>query len=248
MNKTFEKMGDFLYQDKNHYIYKIAFNVISPFVKKWSKNRDPDPIRIQEMYEYVQKGGYIPKILYIAEIDKELICYDGNHRREVFTRQLQQGGRVDFFIIDIMFDSTTEQVMEAFHSINNSVPLPLLYLEEDVYSIKEKITTLVKKYEEMYKPFLSSSSRCKRPNFNRDGLVDDLYFIYQSMQEQVSIEELEDLLQRLNQEYSIQKYCRPHNVYNENIIKKCQKYGCWLFLEKNIPVEHLRDLKNSIGN
>ena len=50
---------------------------------------------------------YIPKMIHLAELNEEgLICYDGNHRREVFNL-LQK----DFLcIIDIIFNATQEDV------------------------------------------------------------------------------------------------------------------------------------------
>jgi hypothetical protein len=54
---------------------------------------------------------YIPKMIHLAELNEEgLICYDGNHRREVFNL-LQK----DFLcIIDIIFNATQEDVFYAF--------------------------------------------------------------------------------------------------------------------------------------
>ena len=58
----------------------------------------------------------------------------------------------------------------------------------------------------------------------------------------MSIDELGDLLERLNEEYAAGNLCRPRSVYRLGIIEKCKKHNMWLFLERSIPVEHIESL------
>ena len=72
-----------LYSHGSHMGFIVRWNLIAPLVKKWSKNRDPDPLRVAEMKEHFIKGGYLPNQIHLAELSNEgLVRYDGNHRRE----------------------------------------------------------------------------------------------------------------------------------------------------------------------
>ncbi len=242
MRSIFDSLGQKLYESENHHGYLIKWGIISPMCKKWSRNRDSDPERIQEMKTYFNKGGYLPKIIHLAEVPNEgIVCYDGNHRREVFN----QSNDDLLCIIDIMFQSTQNEVYKAFTNINKSVQLPAIYID-DIPNIKEEILSLVKEYEKNYKPLLSASPRCHAPNFNRDNFTDNLYDIYKHFNGFISIKDLKCLLDILNREYANERLCRPHGMYKQHIIDKCKKYNLWLFLDKTVPHQHIEVLKNSL--
>lgn len=199
--------------------------------------------RVDEMLEYYNNGGYIPSIIHLAELqDEGMVCYDGNHRKEVFTKCLDDK---NVCIVDVMFNTTQLKVYESFNNINKSVQLPAIYMEDPTEehsvdsSVKEDIIKLVKEYERKYKPFLSTSARCHAPHFNRDSFVDNIYTIYQSFNKLVSIEDIGIFLELLNKVYSTDQMCRPHSSYKVNVIEKCKKYNFWLFIDRQIPFEHV---------
>ena len=180
-------------------------------------------------------------MIHLAEIPLEgIVCYDGNHRKEVFNLCNDQELTC---IVDVMFRVTQIDVYNAFNNINKSVQLPAIYIEEHSTSdTKIEIIKLVRSYETQYPQFVSTSARCHAPHFNRDTLTDNIYSIYQSFGGVISIDEISQLLDRLNYEYSQGRLCRPHSFYRPQIINKCQKYGMWLFIEKTIPIQHIRHL------
>lgn len=248
MEPLFKSLGQELYSHGHHKGYFIKWNLLSPLCKKWSRNRDPDMQRVSEMVEFYKGGGYIPKMIHLAEVTGEgLICYDGNHRRETFDR-LASGDNELECIIDVIFNASQRQVYEAYENINKAVQLPAIYLEEtdDSHKVQSQIVTLVKEYEVKYKPFVSTSPRYHAPNFNRDTFVDNIYQIYKSLNGTVSISDLSTMLERLNAEYAKANLCRPHSAYKANVIEKCAKYGLWLFLERIIPCEHVERLVRDI--
>lgn len=246
MQQLFDKIGQKLYTNNNHHGYLINYNLISALCKTWSRNREPDQTRIDEIYFYYIKGGYIPKIIHLAEIISEgLVCYDGNHRREVFNKCINSEENIEI-ICDIMFNVSQSDVYKSFNNINKSVQLPAIYLDEDPninFRIKDDIIKLVKKYEIQYKSFVSASARPHSPNFNRDCFVENIFDLYQKFK-LITIDEIETLLIQLNNEYSNDNMCRPHSFYKSSIIEKCRKNNFWLFLEKTIPYEHLEKLNN----
>lgn len=239
MEDVFNKIGTKIYTTNNHIGYSIKWNLIAPLCKKWSRNRDPDSTRVDEMINFYNNGGYIPPVLHLAEIQEEgLVCYDGNHRRELFN---QLENTIDC-IVDIMFNTTQSEVFKSFDNINKSVQLPAIYLDEHKDSTKEDILQLVKTYEQKYKNFLSTSSRCRAPNFNRDNFVDNIYNILNSFHNMINVKELSILLTELNYQYSIGNLCRPHYKYSPAVIKKCTDQQLWLFLERDICIEHVHKI------
>lgn len=250
MEDLFNNIGKHLYTTGKHKGYLVKWKVASPICnKKWSRNRDPDNNRVNEMIEYYKNGGYIPKIIHFAELQEEggLVCYDGNHRRNVFNTINDDNIEC---IIDIMINATQEEIYDCFNNINKSVQLPAIYLDDNKVStnIKIDIINLVKKFEDKYKMFVSASPRCRVPNFNRDNLVDNIYDIYKSLNGTVDINYLENVFGKLNAYYRKGIFCRPHSNYTKNVIDKCEKYDLWLFLEKNISIEHVQKVIDDKDN
>lgn len=246
MEQVFANLGKLLYDENGHKGFIVKWNLVSPLCKQWSRNRDADKGRVAEMIDFHQKGGYIPRIVHLADVIGEgLVCYDGNHRREVFNRC---AGDADLIcIVDVMFGATQRDVYKAFNNINKSVQLPAIYLDDggennknQVGVVKDEILALVKTYEAKYKAFLSTSPRCHAPHFNRDAFVDNVYAIYKAFDGAVGIAEIGGALEKLNAEYAGGRLCRPHAEYKASVVDKCKKVGLWLFLERTIPVAHVR--------
>lgn len=220
----------------------MDWSLIGPLCKKWSRNRDSDVERVNEIHEYYNKGCYVPCIIHLACLhDEGLVCYDGNHRRDVFNMCVASGDKVTC-IIDVMFDATQNEVYKAFNNINKSVQVPAIYLDDssENSNIKNDILSLVRTYEIKYKSYVSTSSRCHAPHFNRDNFVDNLYEIYKIMNGTCTVQSIAVALEKLNVEYSRQNICRPHSSYKQNVLDKCKKQNLWLFLERNISAEHVQ--------
>ncbi len=234
--ELFNKIGKLLYVDGTHYVYSLNWPTIAKFCKKWSRNREPDMKRVTEMIAYHKKGGYIPRHIHLAHILEEgLVCYDGNHRREVF----EKIGDVTC-IVDVMFNATQESVYKAFDDINKSIQVSAIHLIIDE-TVKTDIENLVYHYTVTYPTYVSTSARCLAPNFNRDRLSENLYDVYQSFDGRVSIEEIACMLDVLNNANKSGLF-NPHDKYNRKVLNKCEKGGLWLFLEKTISPIDLRDL------
>lgn len=245
MEAIFDSLGQSIYNFNGHKGYMIQWKMIAPFCKKWSRNRDPDIERVNEMVEYYHKGGYIPRMIHLAELkDEGIVCYDGNHRKEVFN---MCNDETVMCVVDTMFSATQNDVYKAFNNINKSVQLPAIYIEEPrgENDVRVEIIKLVKEYETKYKPFLSTSARCHAPHFNRDTFTDNIYNIYKSLGNVVKIEQIGTLLEMLNNEYAHGRMCRPHSVYKQSTIDKCKKHNMWLFIERTIPFEHIEKLLDS---
>ena len=252
MEVIFNSLGRLIYKQNNHNLYVIEWQKIAPLCKKWKRNRDCDKNRVDEMEVRYDEGVYIPKLIHLAELEDEgLVCYDGNHRRELFTRVLKGGEEC---IVDVMFDASQEDVYTAFENINKSVQLPAIFLDDDVDNIenieknggkmnlKNEILEMVRTYEVRYKPFLSTSSRCRAPQFNRDTFIENVHSIIRALDYKIDVGELHQCMIQLNKEYGKENMGRPHSVYSNRVIDKCNKYNFWLFLESTIPLEHIEKI------
>jgi hypothetical protein len=244
MEPIFDSFAKSIYNFNGHKGYIIQWKLVAPFCKKWSGNRDPDMQRVNEMVECYKNGGYIPRMIHLAETKEEgIVCYDGNHRKETFNECKDSE---IICIVDIMFNSTQNEIYKSFNNINKSVQLPAIYLEERKDN-RDEIISLVKQYEIKYKDRLSTSARCNAPNFNRDTFTDNIDKIYKLFDGTVSVELIGKLLERLNFEYSQNKICRSHSLYKEPLLEKCRKYGLWLFIEREIPFEHVECVNRLIN-
>ena len=56
MQQLFDKIGQKLYTHNNHHGYLVNYNLISGLCKIWSRNREPDHTRVNEMYLYYIKS------------------------------------------------------------------------------------------------------------------------------------------------------------------------------------------------
>ena len=240
METLFESLGgQTIYAINGHQGFMIEWKLVAPLCKKWSCNRDADVERVNEMIKYHRNGGYIPRMIHLAELPEEgVVCYDGNHRREVFNKCNDD---VIMCVVDIMFNTTQMEVYKAFDNINKSVQLPAMYVEDtyNINDVKADIVELVKKYELKHRPYLSTSSRCHAPNFNRDTFTDNIFNIYKSFGSSVSVEEIGKLLEKLNNEYANGHLCRPHSVYKKHLLEKCKIQNLLLFIDRTIPFEHV---------
>lgn len=256
MEVIFNALGKHIYTQNNHHLYVIEWQKIAPLCKKWKRNRDCDQNRVDEMEVKYREGVYIPKLIHLAEVkDEGLVCYDGNHRRELFTRIFKQAERegCSDCIVDVIFDATQDDVYTAFENINKSIQLPAIFLDDTDTpdgpnstninkNLKDEILEMVRTFEVRYKPFLSTSPRCRAPQFNRDSFIENVHSIMRAFDYRLTVGELNQCIMQLNKEYGKQEMGRPHSVYSSKVIDKCNKHEFWLFLENSIPFEHVEKI------
>lgn len=244
MELLLNSLGTQLMKRGRHVTFLVDWNVIKPIVKKWSRNRDPDMERVTDLLTYISNGGYFPSMLHVAELqDEGLVCYDGNHRREALN-SIVNPPKV---IIDVLINATQKDVYDAFEALNKSVQVPAIFFDEptiNTTNVREDILSIVKKYECKFKSHVSPSPRCHAPQFNRDMFVDNVYKIWTAFDGCLSMKQIEDALDNLNKLYSQERICRSHSSYKPKIIQKCQESGLWLFIDREIHVDHIRTVLN----
>jgi hypothetical protein len=236
MDAILENVGRCVCQFADHKVIVAPWSLVRPVLKKWSRNRDADMSRVQEMRQYIDAGGFIAPFLHVADLmDEGLVCYDGNHRREAFSLCVLTE---DFSVVlDVLCHATQDKVFHAFDVVNKAVQVPAMFVEEDESHLKQDILEVVRRFEQTYKSFCSTSSRCHAPQFNRDAFMDSLYNIYKEFQGRYTVKEIEAGLVRLNELYSTGKI--PTGKVRPAIVKKCKEQGLWIFKERTINMVDL---------
>ena len=201
-------------------------------VEMWRYNRPHDQVRVDEIKSYIDKTGVVDGIIYLAEIEKDgcikYVCYDGNHRRLAL-----KGMDETKVIIHLLLDADDELIRKKFVALNQANPVPELYMIEEDEDILEKVKSVVndvvRDLVRMFPKNVSTSKKPKRPNFNRDMVVDQLgTFIMEGKMYDLGKEELLKKLLELNIKY-MSGYNLPKRV-SKNILDKCKNNRCYLFL------------------
>lgn len=202
-------------------VYAIPLDIFKKLdIKTWKYNRPPTEPRISEIREWNIQFNRVDGVLSLAYVLGDgLVCFEGNHRR-LALKDLDIPITV---LADILWDKTDEVVMHEFRRINKSVSVPDLYVVETESSLKMEIEQCVASFRKKYPKNETASERPQRPNYNRDGLTDQITRIQKETG--LTMKEMGERLDALNTKYSEQSRAK----LSPSIVEKCEKTGLWLF-------------------
>jgi hypothetical protein len=216
-----------------HIIYVVPFNVyiqLQSCIKRWEFNRPADEERVKDIYEYMKTSQRMDGMLYLAVVNDEIICYDGNHRREALNCLIltNPNNTMNSIFIDMLWEADNKLIGNEFKRINSSVSVPEFYYALDTTDkvqtkTRESIKRMIDSFCEKYKEHKSPSRNPHRPSFNRDVFSDDFYKTMNEMS--LTANELMDKLMILNHQLSL----KSREKLTEKIITKCNRSGLWLF-------------------
>ena len=155
----------------NHKLLSIETSKLIGKVGRWNKNRYPDTKRLPYIKDAIIRRGFMEGILYIAQFTgtDNYVCYDGSHRFETI-KNMGEKNRPKCVIVDLMEDVTEDTIINRFKELNQSIPVPELYInDENIH--KEKCEELINKFCNEWKDHTSHSQRPHKPNFNRDSVI-----------------------------------------------------------------------------
>jgi hypothetical protein len=158
-------------------------------------------------------------MLYIAYVNKELVCYESNHRREALVGI--EG--MNPILVDILWDATDESVKAEFLRLNKAVSVPELYVSEEASVDPTELIKMRDTFCETYKSLKVTTGRPNAPNFNSDMVMNEFLRIMQ--EKKLSPSEFWTRLMRLNTIMST----RDRKKLTPKIIEKCERSGLWLF-------------------
>lgn len=216
----------------NEKLYLLDAKALYNHTEIWRHNRPASQKRVAEIEETLQNGTYVDNIIYLAEIIDEnkkrsLVCYDGNHRREALRNS--SGQQV---LVNIVFNSSDEEIKQRFIILNQSNPVPELYTTEtDNTELRGIIEDCVGRLMVRFPKNVSGSRNPRKPNFNRDKLMDELYeFVRDRNVVSLSGESLYNSLMGLNSVYESGKHISMDKL-SKSVVKKVGSTGCYLFLK-----------------
>lgn len=201
-------------------------------VQNWHHNRPPCEKRVLEIQAYIEKTGIVDGIIYIYEIEENnnynYYCYDGNHRLSALKALRQSYGT----LINIYKVNDENPIKEKFIKLNLANPVPKLYFNTDDSQniiIKNIVNDVVKTLINKYSVHLSSSPHPRKPNFNRDNIVDKLSkFLLDQEKYNITKDQLIAELDRINLD------CKNGKIkigkVSKSVLDKATKNQCYLFL------------------
>jgi hypothetical protein len=204
----------------NHSTYWIPQAVFNELpIKRWKYNRPPDQDRVAEIHDFMNESKRMDGMLYIACVNKELVCYESNHRREALVGI--EG--MNPILVDILWDATDESVKAEFLRLNKAVSVPELFVSEEASVDPSELIKIRDTFCETYKSLKVTTGRPNAPNFNSDMVMNEFLRIMQ--ERKLSPSEFWTRLMRLNTIMST----RDRKKLTPKIIEKCERSGLWLF-------------------
>jgi hypothetical protein len=219
--KEFMKFGGASCDDQgNHSVFWVSvdhFNKLK--ITRWKFNRPPDKDRVTEIHEWMSRSKRMDGMIYLAEINGDLVCYESNHRREALVGL----SSMNSIIVDILWNANDDMIKDEFVRINKAVSVPELYIDNNATEFVNEVQSAVKHFCENYKKLKTNTDRPQRPNFNRDMLTNE--FTRVMKEKGIDTEKLAERLVALNLEMSL----RDRKKLSPKVIQKCEESGLWLF-------------------
>ena len=208
------------YSHGSHQICIIPLDIFNGLpIKRWKHNRPPDKERVEEIRNYMKESKRVDGMIYLACVDKEMVCYESNHRREA----LEGLDDVQSILVDILWDATDEMVKAEFLRLNKAVSVPELYVGDDTAIDVGELIKMRDTFCEMFKALKVSTGRPNAPNFNSDMVMNEFHRVMK--ENKIGPTELWTRLMRLNSAMG----SRDRKKLSAKIIDKCEKSGLWLF-------------------
>ena len=248
-----------LYNEK-HGIYKIKIReLLVDKVKNWENNRPPDMVRCPDIARYIYHSRKpVDTMVSLSFNNKKDIfeVLDGIHRLTALNiikmenlkpldlindGEFGSGNNASwlfeqYLIVNIRFNATRADLIDAFENLNKSQAVPELYIRDDQREKRDIVNTIANEWCVKYKRHFSSTDNPNTGYTNRNKFVSLLDKIYDKYNiKDSSSDELRSILEDANMKIK-------NNIPNKATINQrvtCRETGCWLFLYKNELLEKI---------
>jgi len=248
-----------LYNEK-HGIYKIKIReLLVDKVKNWENNRPPDMARCPDIARYIYHSRKpVDTMVSLSFNNKKDIfeVLDGIHRLTALNIiKMENSKPLDlindgefgsgnnaswlfeqYLIVNIRFNATRADLIDAFENLNKSQAVPELYIRDDQREKRDIVNTIANEWCVKYKRHFSSTDNPNTGYTNRNKFVSLLDKIYDKYNiKDSSSDELRSILEDANMKIK-------NNIPNKATINQrvtCRETGCWLFLYKNELLEKI---------
>jgi hypothetical protein len=217
----------------NYQLYLLPCKILlrwrdESVLKNWSKNRMPEATRIAEIQRYQKKIQHVNGTIHLAWLkDEGLVCYDGNHRLQALTRD------VNWVTVDINWNCSKQEIREQFRSINSAenVSVHILSADEDtendsLKTIEIFVDKLCRTYPELIRAS-SGSGLPNRPYFTRTDLFDRIKLVCDKLQAEAhSLDQILNSILYLNNAYVKNERAVPCPVSDKTWRKRDKQDSC----------------------
>jgi len=226
----------------NHYLGKCLLSRVFEnihTIENWEYNRPPDLDRSREISRAIlQKKNAIDWTLHFSYQEETMIfqVMDGIHRLyalEIANETDSPWLKDQYIFINFKVNASKGELIDWFHAINNSNPVPELYLRDSSQLKRECVEKIAKEWQVKYPQHFMSTKKPNLGHINRDRFIDILDVLYEKYKKThsklLSIEDtLRERIQNKNQYIQENK---PKRL-SPKILEKCAQSGCYLFLQK----------------
>lgn len=223
-------------------LYSLPLTVLNSLgVTTWRRNRGVDYARVNEIVETIIKNNRVVGIIFIAELNNKLQCYDGNHRR-LALREIV--GKIDNVLVMITWNASEDSIIDEFNDINLAVPVSAIHTNKEITDDNKSIlTSFVSHLVTKYPTMTSTSHVCYKPRFNVDVLELCLFALYEEHKDMTAAL-IVKTVRRLNKAYSLGEISLKRTPLTPEIQAKCEQSGLWLFcLGRTINDSHFMKIK-----
>lgn len=242
-------MFQIIFQDNNQSLVLTTIQyVLNNFkIENWSRNREPDMNRVTDIAKYYEKNNIklIPGTIHTWFKNDTYYIYDGLHRFEsakslIINNQTINAKDIQI-LLSINYSNFEENIINDFININKSIPIPIIYVNDDDKIKKHICQNLAELFCKQYPKFQSTTRKPHKCNFNRDMLIDYFStFEIDFKKENIDIIIFDILINTLN------NYAKNCAIEHNDYPKKCDKYNFFLFyLSKDYIKTEIENIINS---
>lgn len=218
--------------DKFVTLYKTDLIALSTMynICNWNKNRPVDGMRVSAIESHLvnTSASVLSGIIYAWKNGNKLEVFDGIHR-------ITSAMNLDknFQLLVQIYDTPNENIIiNEFKCINQSINVPVIYMEQDNYYKRKCIENVVERFCKRHIDFMSSSRNHQRQNFNRDKIIEfistfEIDFTLLNVNE-IILKEFSGL------NYEAKEYITDHKI---PVPKKCDFHKFWLFY---LPADYIK--------
>ena len=241
--------------NENHGIYRIMVkDLLVSTVVNWQYNRPPDIAR------YIYNSRKPVDTMFHLSFDnssENFNVLDGIHRitalnliKEENSKPLDLleptsdfGSNNDahwlynqYVIVNIRFNASLGELIEAFKNLNKSQTVPDLYIYDNAREKRDVIESIANEWYVTYKKHFSSASNPITGNTNRNKFIELLDKLYEKHKiRPCNSDKLRKLLNNANEYLSANIPAKA----SVDVRVKCRESGCYLFLVKNNVLEDI---------
>ena len=207
----------------------------------WKYNRPVDEKRCDDIAKNIFSSKYVMDTMLYFNLNKNIKYFeiiDGIHRYHSWkiiqnynNTPANFENNTNWFynssvLINIRVNDTDDNIIQLFKNINNSNPIPELYIRNRDNDKTELIELIIKDYHYKYNQHFSPSNKPNKPNTNKDQFTNLLSGIYDK--HQLTYETHSALRRKLEELNTVVKTLSIDND-TEQIKNKCSNTGMWLF-------------------